>query len=87
MVALVKAKAAPFVGRRAGGSAADIALRLQETLQSAGLIHVACIGQSVVALHNNALEPTPATKARFVWFSSGAAQLKRWARKGGVAAS
>jgi hypothetical protein len=35
--------------------------------------------QSVVALHNNSLEPTPVTKARFVWFSSGAAQLSRWA--------
>jgi hypothetical protein len=35
--------------------------------------------QSVVALHNNALEPTPVTKARFVWSGSGAAQLSRWA--------
>jgi hypothetical protein len=35
--------------------------------------------QSVVALHNNALEPTPVTKARFVWFGSGAAQRKRYA--------
>jgi hypothetical protein len=30
-------------------------------------------------LPNNSLVPTPATKARFVWPSSGAAQLKRWA--------
>ncbi|HEU4604335.1 MAG TPA: hypothetical protein VFS24_20335 [Steroidobacteraceae bacterium] len=30
-----------------------------------------------VAASNNALEPTPVTKARFVWFSSGAAQLCR----------
>ena len=29
------------------------------------------------ALHNNSLEPTPVTEARFVWSSSGAAQLKR----------
>jgi len=33
----------------------------------------------VVAASNNALEPTPATKARFVWFSNGAAQLCRYA--------
>lgn len=31
----------------------------------------------VVASHNNSLEPTPATKARFVWSGSGAAQLNR----------
>jgi len=31
----------------------------------------------VVAASNNALEPTPVTKARFVWSSSGAAQLCR----------
>ena len=31
----------------------------------------------VVASHNNSLEPTPLTKARFVWSSSGAAQLSR----------
>ena len=30
-----------------------------------------------VASHNNALEPTPVSKARFVWSSSGAAQRKR----------
>jgi hypothetical protein len=29
------------------------------------------------AAHNKSLEPTPVTKARFVWFSSGAAQLNR----------
>jgi hypothetical protein len=33
--------------------------------------------QAIVASHNNSLEPTPVTKARFVWLSSGAAQLKR----------
>jgi hypothetical protein len=27
---------------------------------------------------NKSLEPTPVTKARFVWFSSGAAQLNRY---------
>jgi hypothetical protein len=32
---------------------------------------------SVVAASNNALEPTPVTKARFVWFGSGAAQRRR----------
>ena len=32
----------------------------------------------VVAASNKALEPTPVTKARFVWFSGGAAQRKRW---------
>jgi hypothetical protein len=30
-----------------------------------------------VAASNNALEPTPVTKARFVWCGSGAAQRKR----------
>lgn len=34
--------------------------------------------EAVVALHNNSLEPTPVTKAGFVWFSSGAAQLNRY---------
>ena len=33
----------------------------------------------VVASSNNALEPTPVIKVRFVWFGSGAAQRKRWA--------
>lgn len=33
------------------------------------------------ALHNNSLEPTPVTEARFVWSSSGAAQLKRYAEE------
>ena len=33
--------------------------------------------EAVVASHNNALEPTPVSKARFVWSSSGAAQRKR----------
>ena len=33
----------------------------------------------VVAASNKALEPTPVTKARLVWFSSGAAQRKRYA--------
>ena len=33
--------------------------------------------EAAVASHNNALEPTPVTKARFVWFGSGAAQRKR----------
>ena len=37
--------------------------------------------QSVVALHNNALEPTPVTKAHFVWSGSGAAQRKRSAQR------
>lgn len=32
---------------------------------------------SVVAASNNAPEPTPVTKARLVWFGSGAAQLCR----------
>jgi hypothetical protein len=37
-------------------------------------------GQSrAKAAHNNSLEPTPATNARFVWPSGGAAQLKRYA--------
>ena len=31
----------------------------------------------LAAASNKALEPTPVTKARFGWFSSGAAQLKR----------
>ncbi len=33
--------------------------------------------EAVVASHNNSLEPTPVTKARFVWLSIGAAQLSR----------
>jgi TonB family protein len=37
------------------------------------------LGDEAVASHNNSLGPTPVTKARFVSFSSGAAQLKRWA--------
>ena len=35
--------------------------------------------EAAVASHNNALEPTPVTKARFVGSSSGAAQRKRYA--------
>lgn len=30
---------------------------------------------------NNLLEPTPLTKARFVWVTSGAAQLNRQERE------
>ena len=37
----------------------------------------AAASSCVVAASNNALEPTPVTKARFVWLSSGAAQRKR----------
>ena len=33
--------------------------------------------EAVPETANNSLEPTPVTKARFVWFSSGAAQLSR----------
>jgi hypothetical protein len=29
------------------------------------------------AAHNKSLEPTPVTKARFVWFGSGAAHSQR----------
>jgi hypothetical protein len=59
--------------------------RLSVAVEGSSAISGCCIRrlhrQSAVALHNNSLEPTPVTKARFVWFSSGAAQLKRYAER------
>src|SRR5690606_23576982 len=40
MAALVQARPAPFVCRRAGSSVIDLALRLKEGLQSVGVAHV-----------------------------------------------
>jgi hypothetical protein len=34
---------------------------------------------SLASVPNHSLVPTPVTKARFVWLSSGAAHLNRWA--------
>ena len=48
--------------------------------ESAGLPPARCF--QFGRLPNKSLEPTPVTKARVVWLSSGAAQLNRWAIKG-----
>jgi hypothetical protein len=70
-----KARTLRQPSRRKGTGTIDVVARGSSAIS--GFCTRRVCREAVIASHNNSLEPTPVTKARFVWFSSGAAQLNR----------
>ena len=70
-----KARALRQPSRRKGSATFDALAREGSAISGCSKPLIQC--DAAVASHNNALEPTPVTKAGFVWVGSGAAQPNR----------